>query len=145
MLNARRTRDVMITERDIAEMHGPALTRAAWELELAPRGIVPCGIGYWVEDGKVPWDPHVTLLQADALLRSLRRLGWAIVTDAQEAYGRCEAIHLSTGVRVITWWASAPGTRSQDVDATESLALTRCAVLAAYKETILRDYETAEG
>ena len=43
-LNARRTRDVMITERDIAEMHGPALTRARLGIGVgATQGSCPVG------------------------------------------------------------------------------------------------------
>jgi hypothetical protein len=132
------------SEAEIYAMDGLELTRLAWQLGLAPRhAVVSCGVGYWVESAKVPWEPHGTLTQADALFRSLRSRRWSTLVDGQDDYGFCQATHLSTLVKVITWWSLAPQ-RGENIDATEALALTRCAVLAAYKDTILNDYDTAE-
>ena len=75
---------------DIRAMDGPALTRLAWELGLAPdwvrwdaswlgQGILyPCNINRHgiIEASSHPWTPDRDLVQADDVFRQLRARGW---------------------------------------------------------------------
>ena len=118
----------MPTPDEIRVFDGPALTKLAWRLGLAPPGAWP-----WPYD--VPsmgvdgacWEPHLALAQADAVFRCLRARGWTtsvawFADDRQHGdvfaatQGRAVGVH---------WPRDVP---------TEALALLRCAVLARASE-----------
>jgi hypothetical protein len=57
-------------------MEGTALDRLAWDLGLAPALYDAYGPGFWHRLTGERWEPHTHLVQADAVFRQLRVLGW---------------------------------------------------------------------
>jgi hypothetical protein len=95
---------------EIRALAGSALTILAYELGLAPPEVwwdaayaaEVCGPCYrdrfaTLCPTTLPWEPHVDLTQADAVLRTLRVFGWSIF-QAWDGRDAC-------GVVEVTWCA----------------------------------------
>jgi hypothetical protein len=81
-------------------MDGATLARLAHILGLAPDSVQPfCGIDDFLYDygARQPWEPHIDLAQADAVLRTLRAYGWSILQEWDG--GR------ACGIVEVTWGA----------------------------------------
>lgn len=130
------------TEQAIRDMDGPALTRLAYMLGLAPEWVHwedawegdvpgPCGIDRWgiISPYTMPWHPHDNLDQAAAVLRLLRWRGWQTVV-----YGGCESglveIHDETGQVWREHWGDDYAATPDALQTQECEAFLRCACLA---------------
>ena len=132
------------TPEAIRAMDGLALTRAAFQLGLAPEGTEAYCAGqllvYGPPGAKRDWHPHADLDQANAVFRRLRARGWRIVQDStpdldglqDEAGGHCLASRAVRDVH-LTWWCTPPRPDA-DMEPSEAMALLRVSVLAAASE-----------
>ena len=115
------------TDDTIRAMDGPALTRLAAHLGLAPEGFAR-------------WEPHAEVQQARALFFDrLGKLGWQVRLEQWGGKGSCSAI-----------WYGMPGraypltlltSYGHPTAETQALALLRCACLAER----LRQHEETHG
>ena len=118
----------MVMPEEIRTMDGPALTRLAVTLGLAPEGS-----SLYDQRGAVvireaggnhySWIPHADLAQADAVFRQLRARGWRIDASSTQDSGGCSVL-LKQQHAIVVWWG-------ENYADTEPLALLRCACLAA--------------
>jgi hypothetical protein len=123
-----------LTETEIRALDGPALTRLAWELGLAPDDVAARGNGSLVFriDGRYgymlsgDWQPHLNLAQADAVFRGLRELGWATTVIHDERGGIVHTYPLPRKNPAMAWQADFY------IPDEEAAAILRCAVLAAW-------------
>lgn len=121
-----------MTTDEIRALDGPALTRLAWELGLAPAGASVAGGLVWFSSEAWEthtWTPHANLAQADAVFRQLRALGWDTFQgyDAQHQWAWVTAWKVRLLATIEEKW--------QEPNAgAESLALLRCAVQAVASE-----------
>ena len=70
-----------MTQDDIRALNGPALTRLAWELGLAPQGSKALTFfggerSHYYTHEETLWEPCENLVQADAVFRGLRVQHW---------------------------------------------------------------------
>ena len=125
-------------------MDGPALTRLAWELGLAPKEVGTIGhkvLAYLtaLTVPQIAWQPHMDLTQADAVFRQVRQRGWT--TSVAFGYG---GFAQSGMVHATKAGLDRVPTEREDFlcpghvggEETEALALLRCACLAAASEPL---------
>ena len=119
---------------DLYALNGPALTRLAYALHLAPGGTRQAGARFLMPcpsaaDLFLPWCPHADLAQADAVFRQLRAHGFETMTQARERRGVCQAWSLDTTEPIILreWTLDSPCAHQER---SEAMALLRVTVLA---------------
>ncbi len=116
-----------MTAQDILAMDGPALTRVAWELRLAPEGIA-----LWFDmpynfAARLLWEPHLDVDQANQVFRQLRARGWYCETSWSPR-GATTQVNVWHPPSVLqSHIVCRYGQEGQD---SEALALLRCACLA---------------
>lgn len=115
-----------LTPAQIEALDGPALTRLAWELGLAPQGTESKGqriLAYLTALTQPPviWRPHEDVAQADAVFRGLRAHGWWTDVQGDADDGWCRATR--EGVEEEQCWPSATAP-------TEAHALVLVSILA---------------
>ena len=118
----------------IRQLDGPALTRLAFELGLAPEGteLVNPGGHYEYAFRGTWWHPHDYLALADAVLRDLRADGYHTGVSGNSGGGVVLVHNHHTWVRV--GWGNALAMVGAETEGSECMALLRCAVLAVASE-----------
>lgn len=137
------------TEEAIRAMDGPALTRLAYALGLAPEWVHwddawegdvpgPCGIDRWgiISPYTMPWHPHDDLTQArEVFLDKLPPLGCTAIWYAVENFGsasaklsvtRYNAAARQASMRECLWGIGEPG---NPAESSAAMAALRCACL----------------
>lgn len=120
-----------MTAEDIRRLDGPALSRLAYDLGLAPEdaSLWPGPDGHeYPYANRAFWEPHADLPAADTLFRGLRAQGWDTHVQyfATTGTGQIGAWKTGTGQRLagaLLQWPTAE-------NPTEALALVRVGVLA---------------
>lgn len=120
----------MVSPEQIRALDGPALTRLAYQLGLAPEGSMDGWPG--PEDiyaNRDIWEPYRNIEEADVVFRALRPREWDLFQgyDASQQFGWVTAFKARASQTWECQW------RMRDAS-DEPLALLRCAVLAVASE-----------